>query len=90
MSVPVWISGSLKDFVKGQSPILAEGSDLRSLISSMDEMFPGFLGKVIPEKSRPAAFRIYVSGKDMNLLAGLDTPVKASDEVIIFAPMSGG
>jgi molybdopterin synthase sulfur carrier subunit len=90
MSVPVLVSGPIKDFVKGQSRIQGQGHDVRSVLQNIDRTFPGFLEKVIPGSGARSGYSIYVSGRDMNLLAGLDTPLSESDELIIFSPMSGG
>lgn len=86
----VLVSGALKQLTQGQSSLQAEGSTLRSLFANIEKMHPGFVVRVAPGGGRAPTVSVYVNGKDMNLLAGLNTTLSPADEVIVLSPMSGG
>ncbi|MDE2803021.1 MAG: MoaD family protein, partial [Chloroflexota bacterium] len=65
--------------------------NLADMVDAMEEQFPGIKERLIDETGELRRFvNIYVNGEDVQFLQGLDTEIKASDEVSIVPAVAGG
>ena len=84
----VWIPQPLLSYTDRASQVEAEGSTLGELLHDLDRRYPGIRFRIVDEQDR---FRPHVKFfVNREQVAGLDTPLEASDEVHIFQALSGG
>lgn len=70
---------------------LAEGSTVRDLLRLLQEQRPALAGQTLDGAGKLAPFvGVFVNGRDIRHLEGLDTAVGPADEVDIFPPVAGG
>lgn len=61
------------------------------LLRRLEELRPGLAGRLLDETGRvPRFVAVFVNGREIRFLDGLDTCVGASDEVDIFPAVAGG
>ena len=82
MSV-VRIPPTLRTDTGGEREVIAEGDTVRDLLDDLTARFPTLDGKL-----RYA--NVYVGGEDIRTRDGFETPVSASDTVILLPAMAGG
>ena len=82
MSV-VRIPPSLRDHTVGEREVVAEGETVRELLDDLMSRFPTLAGKL-------EYANVYVGGEDIRTREGFETPVSASDTVILLPAMAGG
>jgi molybdopterin synthase sulfur carrier subunit len=91
MTVSVRIPTTLRPLSGGASEVKVEGSDLRSVIASLDEAHPGFAGRLLDDDGNLRRFvNVFVADDDVRFLSGLDTPVAEGVEVSIIPAVAGG
>jgi molybdopterin synthase sulfur carrier subunit len=67
------------------------GANLLEIISRLDQEYPGLKERICDESGEIRRFvNVYVNGEDVRFLSGLETPVKAGDEVSIVPAVAGG
>jgi molybdopterin converting factor small subunit len=82
MSV-VRIPPTLREQTAGEREVLVEGETVRDLLDDLTSRFPGLRGQL-------EYANVYVGGEDIRTRDGFDTPVGASDTVILLPAMAGG
>lgn len=84
----VLIPTPLRSYTGDLASVAAEGATLAELLFDLDRRYPGIRFRMIDEQDaiRPH-IRIWVNQDQKATLA---TPLRASDEVIIFQALSGG
>lgn len=89
----VRLYGSLRELA-GERDIevaLADGAAIRDLISRLVELRPILAERLLDEDGNiPRSVNVFVNGRDIRDLSGLDTPVTPDDEVTILPPAAGG
>jgi cysteine synthase/molybdopterin converting factor small subunit len=86
----VRIPPTLRAEVGGQRQVDAVGATVREVLESLTGQYPS-LGAQIFDGDEIAAFvNVYVGGEDVRTLDGLDTPVAATETVILLPAMAGG
>ena len=91
MPAMVRIPPSLQSLTGGQSTLHAEGGTVREVIGNVDRAHPGFGVGVCDESGGQRRFvNVYLNDDEIRSLDGLDTPVRADDEVWIVLPLAGG
>jgi cysteine synthase/molybdopterin converting factor small subunit len=86
----VRIPPTLRAEVGGQRQVDAVGSTVREVLESLTGQYPA-LGTQIFDGGDIAPFvNVYVGGEDVRTLDGLDTPVAATETVILLPAMAGG
>jgi molybdopterin converting factor small subunit len=82
MSV-VRIPPTLRADTAGEREVVAEGETVRELLDDLMSRFPTLTGKL-------EYANVYVGGEDIRTREGFETPVSASDTVILLPAMAGG
>jgi len=64
---------------------------IRDLLRRLVELRPGLSHRLLDEDGNiPRFVNVFVNGRDIRHLGGLDTPVMPDDEVTILPPAAGG
>lgn len=91
MSVSVRIPTALRSLTGQQDVVATDGGDLGQCIEALDAAYPGMKERLCDERGELRRFvNIYVNGEDVRFLTGLQTPLKAGDEVSIVPAVAGG
>ncbi len=87
----VYIPTPLRRLTAGQSKVTVEAETISSLLSALDVTYPGIAERVLDGDGNVKRFiNIFRNDDEIRTLAGLDTPVSASDKVSIVPAMAGG
>jgi len=87
----VFIPSVLRASVGGVKSLEVAGDSIRTVVDGLVERHPSLGGQLLTEDGDLNRFvNVYVNGQDVRYLAGLDTPVAASDEVRLLPAMAGG
>lgn len=87
----VHIPSVLRANVGGAKSLDITGDSIRGVIDTLVGLHPALKGQLLTEDGELNRFvNVYVNGQDVRYLAGLDTPVTASDEVRLLPAMAGG
>ncbi|MCJ7810796.1 MAG: MoaD family protein [Dehalococcoidia bacterium] len=89
----VRLYGSLRELA-GELEIdvsLPDGARVRDLLGRLEELRPALAHRLLDENGNITRFaNVFVNGRDIRDLDGLDTPVLPNDEVTILPPAAGG
>jgi molybdopterin synthase sulfur carrier subunit len=92
--VKVRVYGTLRAVMGGVKETevhLADGGTARQLLGQLVAAYPGLRGKVFREGDKLlGGVGLYVNGRSIRFLEGLDTPVGEGDELALFPPIGGG
>ena len=67
------------------------GGSLLEIINRLDQEYPGLKERICDESGEIRRFvNLYINGEDVRFFSGLETPVKAGDEVSIVPAVAGG
>lgn len=70
---------------------MPEEGTVRHLLDRLVELRPALAERMLDEDGNiPRFVNVFVNGRDIRHLKGLDTPVRPDDEVTIFPPLAGG
>lgn len=70
---------------------LTGSATLGSVLDEIEKQVPGVTSKILAGDGKPHRYvNLYVNGDDVRHGAGLSTPVRESDEVLILPAISGG
>jgi molybdopterin synthase sulfur carrier subunit len=70
---------------------LPDQATARDVLTRLIELRPGLAGHVLDDGGQvPEYVGVFVDGRDIRHLRGLDTPVSPKNEVYIFPPTAGG
>jgi sulfur-carrier protein len=92
LSVTVRIPAPLRK-VTGEREVVtaADGGSLLEMINRLDQEYPGLKERICDESGDIRRFvNLYINGEDVRFLSGLETPIKAGDEVSIVPAVAGG
>jgi sulfur-carrier protein len=91
MSVSVRIPTTLRTLTAGQSEVALEGSNVRDVLTGLDQAHPGFADRLLDDDGNLRRFvNVFVADDDIRFLEGLDTPVPDGSEVSIIPAVAGG
>jgi len=92
LSVTVRIPAPLRKVTGEREVVTADdGGSLLEMISRLDKEYPGLKERICDESGELRRFvNIYINGEDVRFLSGLQTTVKAGDEVSIVPAVAGG
>jgi len=92
LSVTVRIPAPLRKVTGEREVVTADdGGSLLETISRLDQEYPGLKERICDESGELRRFvNIYINGEDVRFLSGLQTTVKAGDEVSIVPAVAGG
>jgi len=70
---------------------LPDGATVRDLLNRLGELRPILAQRLLDEDGNiPRSVNVFVNGRDIRDLGGLDTPVMPDDEVTVLPPAAGG
>ena len=91
MSVKVRIPTPLRSLTGEQDVVAGEEGTLAICIDGLETSFPGIKERICEETGELRRFvNVYVNGEDVRFMEGLDSPLKAGDEVSIVPAVAGG
>ena len=91
MTVTVRIPAPLRKVTGEREVVTADGGSLLEIISRLDQEYPGLKERICDESGELRRFvNLYINGEDVRFLSGLETPVKAGDEVSVVPAVAGG
>ena len=91
MSVKVQIPLPLRGLTGGLSEVEATGSSVREIIDALEASYPGVRERLFRGDEEFNRFvSIFVGGRDIRLLEGLETAVREGDVITILPLAAGG
>ena len=81
--------GNLRQLA-GVSQAQADGATVRRVIEALCTNNAALRDAIMDGDTLCAHVRVMVNGRDAELAQGLDTPVRADDQIAIFPPIAGG
>jgi molybdopterin synthase sulfur carrier subunit len=91
MGVKVRIPTPLRQLTQGQAVITVEGNNVAELLEAMEAQYAGFKQRLYDDQSNLRRFiSVFVNTEDIRNLQGLETPVRAGDELTIIPAIAGG
>ncbi len=87
----VRIPQPLRNLTGDKSTVDADGDTLSALIANLEATYPGIRERLLDDSGELRRFvNIYVNGDDVRFMDGLNTAIKAGDEVSIVPAVAGG
>ena len=83
MAVDVRIPMILRTLTGGRSVVSAEAGALQDVMTNLDTNYPGLAKRLLDDSGLRRFMHVYLNGKDVRLLDGLDTGVASGDSVMI-------
>ena len=91
MSVNVRIPTPLRKLTKEQDVVSGDGGTLLACINGLDAEYPGLRDRIFDETGELRRFvNVYINGEDVRFQQGVQTELKAGDEVSIVPAVAGG
>lgn len=91
MSVKVRIPTPLRKLTKEQDVVSGDGGTLLACINGLDAEYPGLKDRIFDETGELRRFvNVYINGEDVRFQKGVQTELKAGDEVSIVPAVAGG
>ena len=88
--VTVRIPTPLRSLTGGEEQVQAAGDTVRAVIDGIEQKHPGIRDRLLDEKGVRRFVNLYVGDEDIRFLDGLDTKLKAGDEISIVPAIAGG
>jgi molybdopterin synthase sulfur carrier subunit len=74
-----------------QDVVVGDGGTLIACIDGLEAEYPGLKERLCDENGELRRFvNVYVNGEDVRFQQGMETPLKAGDEVSIVPAVAGG
>jgi molybdopterin synthase sulfur carrier subunit len=89
-NVTVRIPTPLRTLTGGADEVTATGGSVREIIAELEGRYAGIKDRLLDEKGVRRFVNIYVGDEDIRFLDGLDTQVKAGDQISIVPAIAGG
>ena len=91
MSVRVRIPTPLRQATDGTAELSLDAATVQSAISELESRYPAMRGRLRDESGAVRRFvNLYVNGEDVRFKQGLETSLKAGDELSIIPAVAGG
>lgn len=90
MATIVRIPTPLRTLTGGADEVSAEGATVRAAIENLESKHPGIRERLLDDKGVRRFVNIYVGEEDIRFLSGLDTELKAGDQITIVPAIAGG
>jgi molybdopterin synthase sulfur carrier subunit len=91
MNVVVRIPTPLRAITNGRGEHQIEAATVEEAIDRLDREYSGIKGRLCEDDGTVRRFiNVYVNEEDIRFLQGLETPLKAGDEISIVPAMAGG
>jgi sulfur-carrier protein len=91
MSVRVRIPTPLRSATDGTAELQCEATTVGGLIAELETRFPAIRGRLRDDAGQLRRFvNLYVNGEDVRFRDGLETDLRAGDELSIVPAVAGG
>ncbi|MEA2641009.1 MAG: sulfur-carrier protein [Chloroflexota bacterium] len=91
MAIKVRVPTPLRTLTSGKSDVSADGENVAALIKDLETNYPGMANRILEDNGEVRRFvNLFVNGEDIRFLEGIQTAVKAGDELSIVPAMAGG
>lgn len=91
LSIIVRIPTPLRKLTDEQDVVPGEGETLAVCIDGLDAQYPGIKERLLDETGELRRFvNIYINGEDVRFQQGVQTALKAGDEISIVPAVAGG
>lgn len=90
MSVTVRIPTPLRTLTAGLESVSIAGSTVGDVLDNLEAAHPGMKERLVDEKGVRRFVNLYLGDEDIRFLDGLQTAVKAGDELSIVPAIAGG
>jgi molybdopterin synthase sulfur carrier subunit len=90
MSVNVRIPTPLRTLTNGKEAVAIAGSTVGEVIDNLETAHPGIKERLVDDKGVRRFVNLYLGEEDIRFLEGLQTAVKAGDELSIVPAIAGG
>ena len=91
MAVNVRIPTPLRKLTDEKDIVSGDGGTLIACINGLEVLYPGLKDRLCDETGELRRFvNVYVNGEDVRFAQGMETPLKAGDEVSIVPAVAGG
>jgi sulfur-carrier protein len=84
------IPPTLREQVRGEREISAEGDTVRELLDDLMGRFPALRSQLVEDDELAPFVNVYVEGEDVRTLDGVDTEVRPGSTVILLPARAGG
>ena len=74
----------------GASTLTVDGDTVRTVLNALCADNAKLRTALLDGDALHPQVRVMVDGRDIELMAGLDTPLSSDDQVAIFPPIAGG
>ncbi len=86
----VRIPTPLRSLTGGEEQVQAAGDTVKAVIENLEQKHPGLRDRLLDDKGVRRFVNIYVGDEDIRFLDGLETQLKAADELSIVPAIAGG
>ncbi len=86
----VRIPPTLRTETGGERQVEAAGENVRDLLDDLTAKFPALRSRLIEDDEVAPFVNVYVGGEDIRTRDGLETPVRAGEQIILLPAMAGG
>lgn len=86
----VQIPPVLRQSTGGARVVEASGSTLGELLDNLYTQYPDLRSRISADGGLSSYVNVYLNDEDVRTLRGIETPIAASDSVIILPAMAGG
>ena len=90
MSVTVKIPTQLRAATGGEAEVEVEGSNVGEALDAVFAAYGDLRERITEDGTLRRFVNVYVSGEDIRFQQGLETSIKAGDEVTILPAVAGG
>jgi molybdopterin synthase sulfur carrier subunit len=91
MAVRVRIPAPLRAVTEGAAEVDVEGASVADALSQLEGRYPEIKRLLFDDTGELRRFvNLYVNGEDIRFLSGLETDLKAGDEMSIIPAVAGG
>jgi MoaD family protein len=88
--ITVRIPTPLRSLTGGEEQVQAAGETVKAIIETLEQKHPGLKDRLLDDKGVRRFVNIYVGDEDIRFLDGLETKLKAGDEISIVPAIAGG
>lgn len=87
--ITIKLFANLREFA-GMKEIKLEGTNVKEILKALCKKFPGIDKMILKDDKLMPYINVFVNGEDVFKFGGMETPLRAGDEIAIFPPVSGG
>ncbi len=88
--ITVRIPTPLRSLTGGEEQVQAPDETVKAVIETLEAKHPGLRDRLLDDKGVRRFVNIYVGDEDIRFLDGLETKLKAGDEISIVPAIAGG